>query len=247
MSKITCLLVKPACLEQFKLCLQSLQAQSYDRFECLVLDPALDDSTLSWVQKVSKKDPRVKLIPVSPSMGSIERLNFGLSKVKTAYFRFIDPCSVLECDCFEKQIKALKSSSLVAVGSSFADKDEVVSLPIWAKEILTQLVDVKAKVSPFNFYTALFSKEVIHREIQFAKGNEALSIALFLAQIQCLFPLRMVNLSNLLVRFQKKESLQQSLTDEDKLKLEAFYQSQLLPIITRYVIEPQISSAVVPF
>lgn len=87
--------------------LQSVMAQDYQNFECIVVDDNSADRTREIVENFTQKDIRFKLFErpeMLPKGPSISR-NFGTEKAKGDYLIFLDSDDILSTDCLSNRIK----------------------------------------------------------------------------------------------------------------------------------------------
>lgn len=92
-----------------KTCLDSIQAQDFDDFECLVVDDAQSLDTKAIVKQY-KKDKRFKYVPTPENLGLPGARNFGLSKSKGEYIRHVDADDFLAGNCLSIEVEALDSN-----------------------------------------------------------------------------------------------------------------------------------------
>jgi len=72
-------------------CIHSVQAQSYNQWEMLVvIDAGTTDNTAEIVEKISKEDPRVRLIVIKNKRGISLSRNTGLENARGRYIAFLD-------------------------------------------------------------------------------------------------------------------------------------------------------------
>jgi len=71
-------------------CLDSIQRQTFEDFECLVVDDALMDSTKKIVSKYDTIDKRFRYLRPPNNLGLSGARNFGFSKAMGRYIRHVD-------------------------------------------------------------------------------------------------------------------------------------------------------------
>lgn len=90
-------------------CLESILAQTYDRFEVLVLDDHSQDGTRDIVETLCGKDGRIRLLQPEKRGVSCAR-NLGLEEAKGAYVTFVDADDWLDPGIFALWRKILHES-----------------------------------------------------------------------------------------------------------------------------------------
>jgi glycosyltransferase involved in cell wall biosynthesis len=99
----------------------SIQEQTYDNFECLLMYEESKDNTLELCQKAVDADARFKLF-VAPRSGSCSvPRNTGLKEAKGDYVLFVDGDDWIEKDSLERFAKTIKEHGdvdLVAAAAS---------------------------------------------------------------------------------------------------------------------------------
>lgn len=92
--------------------LQSVMSQTYQNWECLVVDDGSTDNTEDVVNKFVKSDKRFSFFrrPLSKPKGANSCRNFGFSKSKGSYINFLDSDDIFLPQKLELQVKALQVS-----------------------------------------------------------------------------------------------------------------------------------------
>ncbi|MFB9077343.1 glycosyltransferase family 2 protein [Flavobacterium procerum] len=86
--------------------LKSICAQSYQNWECIVVDDGSLDDTKNLVDKFVEKDSRFQFYsrPLDRLKGANACRNFGLEKSKGEYVMFLDSDDICEPFCLEERI-----------------------------------------------------------------------------------------------------------------------------------------------
>ncbi len=104
--------------------LESVQLQSYENFECIVIDDCSHDSTIRVVQEFITLDSRFKLHQLNKNTGgpSIPR-NIGCELASGSYLAFLDSDDVWHKDKLRVQIGFMKdfSANISCTGYSIID------------------------------------------------------------------------------------------------------------------------------
>lgn len=98
-------------------CLESVQAQSCQDFEVLVMDDNSTDGTTEMVQAISAEDKRIRLI-LRNGRGVSSARNEGIAESNGEYITFLDADDKLAPDMFEVLLGILKQegSDMVSCG-----------------------------------------------------------------------------------------------------------------------------------
>ena len=92
--------------------LNSVTAQTYQTWECLVIDDGSTDRTAEIVKDFARKDPRI-LYHLRPDLypkGACGARNYGLSLSKGEYIQWLDDDDLLGPNKLELQVMALENS-----------------------------------------------------------------------------------------------------------------------------------------
>src|SRR5690606_2722846 len=92
--------------------LDSIIAQTYTNWECLVVDDGSTDNTDEVLQGYIQKDPRFKYFhrPDIHKPGGNGARNYGFLQSKGEYVNWFDSDDLMHCEKLEKQVKALHGS-----------------------------------------------------------------------------------------------------------------------------------------
>ena len=71
-------------------CIRSVQAQTYNNWELIVVDGESQDLTVDIVQNISKEDDRIRLINNTNDDGPAQARSLGLTHARGDYIAFID-------------------------------------------------------------------------------------------------------------------------------------------------------------
>ncbi|MBA6152695.1 glycosyltransferase family 2 protein [Gelidibacter maritimus] len=90
--------------------LDSVLAQTYTNWECIVVDDESTDSTTSVIAKYAQKDKRIKLFkrPNTKPKGANACRNMGLNKGKGDYVVFFDSDDLMTEDHLEVKVNAIQ-------------------------------------------------------------------------------------------------------------------------------------------
>jgi GT2 family glycosyltransferase len=99
-------------LEHLPACLESLERQSFQAFEVILVDNASSDASVLWVQE---HFPRVRVVESAKNLGFAGGNNLGLSFCKAPYVFLLNNDTVLFEDCLEKLKEAVDEVPQVSV------------------------------------------------------------------------------------------------------------------------------------
>ena len=146
--------------------LESVLSQTYENWECIIVNDGSTDNTESIAQKWCEKDSRFRLTN-KENGGLSSARNWGIKESKAEYIAFLDADDILTSDSLEVRINVLIEQNVDLVATKlqhFTDKLPKVSknnarqdVLYYAKEGLTQLMAFN-KVTPS---TVLCKKSVM--------------------------------------------------------------------------------------
>ena len=146
--------------------LESVLSQTYENWECIIVNDGSTDSTESIAKKWCEKDSRFRLTN-KENGGLSSARNWGIKESKAEYIAFLDADDILTPDSLEVRINVLIEQNVDLVATKlqhFTDKLPKVSknnarqdVLYYAKEGLTQLMAFN-KVTPS---TVLCKKSVM--------------------------------------------------------------------------------------
>ena len=146
--------------------LESVLSQTYENWECIIVNDGSTDNTESVAKKWCEKDSRFRLTN-KENGGLSSARNWGIKESKAEYIAFLDVDDILTSDSLEVRINVLIEQNVDLVATKlqhFTDKLPKVSknnarqdVLYYAKEGLTQLMAFN-KVTPS---TVLCKKSVM--------------------------------------------------------------------------------------
>jgi len=146
--------------------LESVLSQTYENWECIIVNDGSTDNTESIAKKWCEKDARFRYF-YKENSGASDTRNLGIKKARGEYIAFLDADDILTSDNLEVRINVLIEQNVDLVATKlqhFTDKLPKVSknnarqdVLYYAKEGLTQLMAFN-KVTPS---TVLCKKSVM--------------------------------------------------------------------------------------
>ncbi len=121
-------------------CLESALAQSYPRFEVLIIDDASTDETVELIRSI--EDERIRLVVNEQNIGLARNWNKCIEMSRGDFIKFLFHDDILYPDCVEKMMQLLLSNG--NVGLVFSPRDVIVEgdpesklTKIWLKNCTT--------------------------------------------------------------------------------------------------------------
>jgi GT2 family glycosyltransferase len=196
---------------------QSVLAQTFEDFECIVIDDGSSDRTPSILRDFAVADGRVRPIRISHA-GIVQALNVGVRAARGRLIARMDADDLCYPDRFERQLKFLEEHpNCIAVGSAVMLVDPYNST-LWKIDVATDHAAIDADLLTGNGWalfhpTAILSRQAIldvggyRAEYQWA---EDLDLFLRLAEVG-----QLANLPDALLRYR------QHFASVNRTKLEA--------------------------
>lgn len=143
-------------------CLGSIQKQTYNNLEIIVVDDGSSDNTAQIVQDVKKKDHRVRLIKKENEGVSAAR-NDGVAAASGKYVYFIDSDDFVDSFIIEKLYQAINSKAQLSVcgfTTVFMDKEDA-PFSLYEKISMISIKQYLEKMSQYLYsvyYGSLWNK-----------------------------------------------------------------------------------------
>ncbi len=102
--------------------LDSILAQTYKKFEVVIVNDGSTDNSLNIVNEYAKKDNRIKVI-TTPNGGVSRARNIGLKNITGKYFSFLDADDYIEKDMYEKIVDAMKKYNTDVIRCNYKKED----------------------------------------------------------------------------------------------------------------------------
>jgi glycosyltransferase involved in cell wall biosynthesis len=88
--------------------IESLQAQTFPHWECVIVDDGSTDNTAEVVEHLARTDARIKFVRLQNRRQAAARNN-GLTHISGKYVQFLDADDLIEPYKFERQVEYLDS------------------------------------------------------------------------------------------------------------------------------------------
>lgn len=106
-------------------CLHSLQIQTYENIEIILVDDASSDDSCDKIQQHIEQDPRIKLFQQVQNNGASASRNIGINKARGTYVFFLDADDWLEVNAIESLVSlAIEKDSDFVCASHIQNFDD---------------------------------------------------------------------------------------------------------------------------
>ncbi|MFH6934085.1 glycosyltransferase family 2 protein [Flavobacterium sp. FlaQc-30] len=113
MNDLVSILMPTFNAEKFiKAAIESVQKQTYENWEMILVDDASTDETVKIIDDFAQKDSRIKLFQLETNSGNGFARNKALEKASGKYIAFLDADDLWLSTKLEKQIQFLKANNL---------------------------------------------------------------------------------------------------------------------------------------
>ena len=99
--------------------IESIQNQSYQEWELIIVDDCSTDNTLLLSQDYAKNDKRITIFHAPKNGGVAKARNIGLENAKGEYIAFVDSDDLWKPDKLEKQLAFMKEKGCVLSYTDF--------------------------------------------------------------------------------------------------------------------------------
>lgn len=125
MNELVSIIIPTYNTEKFiRLTLQSVQNQSYQNWEMILVDDASTDKTVEIIKNFAEKDNRIKLFQLAKNSGNGVARNVALEKATGKYIAYLDADDLWFPSKLEKQIQFLRANNLPFTFSFYDSIDE---------------------------------------------------------------------------------------------------------------------------
>jgi glycosyltransferase involved in cell wall biosynthesis len=184
---------------------ESILAQTFEDFECIVVDDGSLDRTAHVIADFARRDGRVRCVQI-PHGGIVEALNAGLHAARGELIARMDADDICLPERFAKQIDFLDlHPQCVAVGSKVTLVDPYGS-PLWDIEVKTEHEQIESELLGGNGWALFHPTAIIRKSAMSQIGgyraeyqwSEDIDIFLRLAEVG-----RLANIPEALLRYRQ--------------------------------------------
>ncbi len=104
--------------------IQSVQNQTYQNWEMLIVDDCSSDKTVDIVQQFMEDDHRIHLIRLNKNSGASKARNEAIKEVKGDFMTFLDADDIWFPDFIENSIATIQKKGIPFVFSSYRRSNE---------------------------------------------------------------------------------------------------------------------------
>lgn len=91
---------------------RSVQEQTDDRWELIIVDDASTDGTMKMLQELASEDPRIKVIALPANHGANHCRNLGIAEASSELIIFLDADDLLAPHCVARRLSVMEGSGL---------------------------------------------------------------------------------------------------------------------------------------
>jgi glycosyltransferase involved in cell wall biosynthesis len=147
-------------------CLDSILAQTFVDFECLLVDDFSKDNSVEICENYAKKDSRIIVLKNNENMGASLTRKKGLDHARGEYIQFIDSDDYIERDMLEKMYNKAKAENLDIVFCDFIVQQESGNIYVNADIDNNSKVEVIKHIGvKINSVTACSWNKIIKKQI----------------------------------------------------------------------------------
>ncbi len=99
--------------------IESVQAQTYNDWELLLIDDCSTDSSAELIRSFTNNDNRIRYVKLNKNSGAAVTRNTGLAMAKGRYIAFLDSDDIWKAQKLEKQMELIKEKDIGFVFTSY--------------------------------------------------------------------------------------------------------------------------------
>ena len=156
-------IIMPAynCADFIEETIKTVQAQTYQKWELLVIDDQSTDITKQVLTELSEKDSRIKYIELEQNSGAATARNRGIKEAKGQYIAFLDSDDLWKTEKLEKQLYFMKEHHYAFTFTSYELIDD-------AGQPLHKCVMVPEQI---DYDTLLYDTPIFTSAVMYEKKN----------------------------------------------------------------------------
>lgn len=118
--------------------IESVLAQTYEKWEMIIIDDGSKDNSLQIIEKYADKDNRIKFFKQKNAGSSVAR-NTGITHAKGQYIALLDADDLWRPGFLKSQIEFMKSKNAVCVTCAYGridDNSKAILSPVKPKSVI---------------------------------------------------------------------------------------------------------------
>jgi teichuronic acid biosynthesis glycosyltransferase TuaG len=145
--------------------IQSVQNQTHQNWEMIIVDDGSTDHTISIVEGFKKSETRIHLIKQNKNVGPAITRNKGIEFAKGKYLTFLDADDIWFSDFIQNSIETIQQTAVPFVFSSYKRSDEELNF-VYSDFIVPQKVSYTdiLKTNSISCLTAFLDVEVLGKK-----------------------------------------------------------------------------------
>jgi glycosyltransferase involved in cell wall biosynthesis len=145
--------------------IQSVQNQTYQNWEMIIVDDGSTDETVSIIQQIQKTEHRINLVIQPKNVGPAITRNIGIELVQGKYLTFLDADDLWFPDFIQNSITTIQQTKVPFVFSSYRRADESLNF-VYSDFIVPQKVTYTdiLKTNSISCLTAFLDIEVLGKK-----------------------------------------------------------------------------------
>jgi glycosyltransferase involved in cell wall biosynthesis len=145
--------------------IQSVQNQTYQNWEMIIVDDGSTDETVSIIQQIQKTEHRINLVIQPKNVGPAITRNIGIELVQGKYLTFLDADDLWFPDFIQNSITTIQQTKVPFVFSSYRRADESLNF-VYSDFIVPQKVTYHdiLKTNSISCLTAFLDIEVLGKK-----------------------------------------------------------------------------------
>lgn len=104
--------------------IESIQKQTYENWELIIVDDCSDDKTVQIINKYMKDDLRIKIIEQNENKGTAVARNIAVKKARGEYLAFLDSDDLWKPEKLSKQLSFMKQNHYDFTSTSYEEINE---------------------------------------------------------------------------------------------------------------------------
>ncbi len=145
--------------------IQSVQNQTYQNWEMLIVDDGSSDNTIEIVNEIAKQDKRIQFFPQKQNVGPAKARNIGIANAKGKFMTFLDADDIWFPKFIENSIQTIKKTNIHFVFSSYKRSNENLEF-VYSDFIVPEKVTYTdiLKTNSISCLTAFIDIEVLGKK-----------------------------------------------------------------------------------